>query len=76
LQEQLKDIFIFLCQRIGVTATQALTCRPILSRHYASMMQDGLQIAGPLGGWGGLLAAGLSAHNLFGSQAAAGSFCR
>ena len=41
-----------LCQRIGVTATQALTCPPILSRHYASMIQDGLQIAGPLGGGG------------------------
>jgi hypothetical protein len=25
-----------------VTDTQALTCRPILSRHFASMMQDGL----------------------------------
>jgi hypothetical protein len=24
-----------------------------LSRHYAGMMQDGLQIAGPLGGGGG-----------------------
>jgi hypothetical protein len=44
----------FLCQRIGVTATQALTCRPILSRHYASMMQDGLQIAGPLWRGGGV----------------------
>jgi hypothetical protein len=32
-----------------VTSTQAITCRPILSRHYASMIQDGLQIAGPLG---------------------------
>ena len=36
--------FKFLCQCIGDTAAQALTCRPILSRHYASMMQDGLQI--------------------------------
>jgi hypothetical protein len=43
----------FLCQRISVTATQLLTCRPILSRHYAAMMQDGLRIAGTLGGGGG-----------------------
>jgi len=28
-----------------------LTCQPILCRHYASMTQDGLQIAGTL--WGG-----------------------
>ena len=47
--------FKFLCHYIGVTATQELTCRlgPILSRHYDSMMQNGLQIAGPLG-WGGM----------------------
>jgi hypothetical protein len=38
--------FRFLCQDIGDTATQELTCHQILSRHYASMMQDGLQIAG------------------------------
>ena len=44
--------FKFLCQDIGDTATQELTCQPILSRYYASMMQDGLQIAGPLGGGG------------------------
>ncbi len=36
--------FKFLCQDIGDTATQELTCQPILSRYYASMMQDGLQI--------------------------------
>jgi len=36
------------------SSTQALTCRPILSRHFASMLQDGLQIAGPLGGGGGV----------------------
>jgi len=47
--------FKFLCQCIGDTAAQALTCRPILSRHYASMMQDGLQIVGTLGGGGGVL---------------------
>ena len=41
----------FLCQRIGVSAIQAINCRPILSRHYASMMQEGLQIAGPVH-WG------------------------
>jgi len=37
---------------IGDTATKTgeLTCQPILSRHYASMTQDGLQIAGNLGG--------------------------
>ena len=46
--------FKFLCHGIGVTATQGLTCRPILSRQYASMMQDGLQIAGPLWGEGGV----------------------
>ena len=34
----------------GVTATKVLTCRPILSRHYSSMMQDGLQIACPFDG--------------------------
>jgi hypothetical protein len=44
--------FKFLCQHIGITATQVRTCRPILSRHYASMMQDGLQISGPGGGEG------------------------
>jgi hypothetical protein len=46
----------FLCHGIGVTATQALNCRKselVFSRHYAGMMQDGLQIAGPLGGGGG-----------------------
>ena len=38
--------FRFLCQNIGDTATQAvLTCYLTLSRHYASIMQDGLQIA-------------------------------
>ena len=36
--------FKFVCHGVGVTATQALTCRPILRRHYASMVQDGLQI--------------------------------
>jgi hypothetical protein len=46
--------FKFLCHGIGVTATQALTCRPMLNGHYACMMQDGLQIAGPLGGGGGV----------------------
>ena len=40
------------CQRIGVTATQVLPYRPILSRHYAGMTQDGLLIAGTLGGGG------------------------
>jgi hypothetical protein len=30
--------FKFLCQCIGVTATQALTCQPILSRHYTSKL--------------------------------------
>ena len=33
------------CSR--VTATQERTCRPILSKPYASMVQDGLQTAGP-----------------------------
>ena len=42
--------FKFLCRHIGVTATQALTCRPIMSRNYAGMTQDGLWIAGTLGG--------------------------
>ena len=38
--------FRFLYQNIGDTATQAvLTCYLTLSRHYASIMQDGLQIA-------------------------------
>ena len=41
------------CQRIGVTATQVLPYRPILSRHYAGMTQDGLLIAGTLGEGGG-----------------------
>ena len=44
--------FKFLCQDICDTATQELTYQPILSRHYASMTQDGLQIAGTLGGRG------------------------
>ena len=44
--------FRFLCQDIGDTATQELTCQPILSRHYASMTQDGLQIAGTRWGRG------------------------
>ena len=30
---------------IGDTATQELNCQPTLIRHYASMTQDGLQIA-------------------------------
>jgi hypothetical protein len=37
--------FKFPCQHIGVTVTLALTCRPIMSRHYAGMTQDGLRIA-------------------------------
>jgi len=37
---------------IGDTATQDLRCQPILSRHYASITQDGLQIAGNMGGRG------------------------
>ena len=41
----------FYSAKLGVTATQSLTCRPILSRHYAGMMQDGLRIAGTH--WGG-----------------------
>jgi hypothetical protein len=46
--------FKFLCRHnIGVTATQALTCLPIMSRHYAGMTQDALRIAGTLGGGGG-----------------------
>jgi hypothetical protein len=45
--------FKFLCQDIVDTAnimtselpaTQELTCQPILSRHYASMTQDGRQL--------------------------------
>jgi hypothetical protein len=48
--------FKFLCHDIGDTATQervqVLTCQPILSRHYTSMTQDGLQIAGTFGGRG------------------------
>ena len=46
--------FKFLCQHIGVTATQVLTSRSILNRHYAGMPQDGLQISAPPGGGGGL----------------------
>ena len=55
--------FKFLCQDIVDTAnimtselpaTQELTCQPILSRHYASMTQDGLQIAGTRGEGGGI----------------------
>jgi hypothetical protein len=39
---------------IGDTATKTgeLTCQPILSRHYASMTQYGLQIAGVFEGRG------------------------
>jgi len=44
--------FRFLCQNIGDTATQELACYLTLSRHYANMMQDGLQIAGTRGGRG------------------------
>ena len=40
------------CQHICVTATEVLTCRPVLSRHYSGMTQDGLLIAGTLGGGG------------------------
>jgi hypothetical protein len=49
LQDVLVKVPLVNC---GVTATQALTCRPILSRHYAGMTQDGLWIAGTLGGGG------------------------
>ena len=33
---------------IGVTATQVLTCPPVLRRHYGGMMQDGLRGGGGL----------------------------
>jgi len=46
------QIFTFLCQHTGVTATQVLTCPPILNRHYAVMMQSGLRIADTLEGGG------------------------
>ena len=46
--------FRFLCQNIGDTTTQELTCYLTLSRHYTSMMQDGLQIAGTRGEEGGM----------------------
>jgi hypothetical protein len=49
--------FKCLCHGIGVNNTQALTCRKseqTLVLHYAGMMQDGLQIAGPQGGGGGV----------------------
>jgi hypothetical protein len=50
-EEELGDQqrFKFLGQCIGDTDTQVLICQPTLSRHYASMTQDGLQITGTLG---------------------------
>jgi hypothetical protein len=49
--------FKFLCQRIGVTATQVLTCPPALSRHHARMIQ------GILGGGG--VASSSHIHTIF-----------